>query len=143
MENQEGRFQLGANGIIGFVLAIAIVVLLFFFMKGVFTILAWAAPFLLLATVLINYRTVTNFLKWLYELFFRNPIMGIVALVLIFFGFPVVAGFLFGKSIFDRKVRLLVEANERENAFIEYEEVDDEMELKQIEYSERSERNSE
>lgn len=143
MENEESRFQLGTKGIVGFIMAIAMVVLLFFFMKGVFSILAWAAPFLLLASLIINYRTVVNFLKWIYELLFRNPIMGIVTLVLMFFGFPVVAGFLFGKSIFDRKVKLLVEANNRENEFIEYEEVDDQMELKQIEYSERSERDSE
>ena len=141
-ENQESRFQVGSRTIMGFVMAVAFFIFLFFMMKGIFTVLAWAAPFLLVGAILINYRTIINFGKWLYHLIVGNPIMGIVAVVLCVFGFPVVAGFLFGKSLFDRKVRLLIEAQNPQEEFTEYEELSNErLELKELERHEPEERN--
>jgi hypothetical protein len=134
MENQENRFQPGSGSIMGFIVAVAFFILLFFMMKGIFNILAWAAPFLIIAAVLINYRTVVNFGKWIYRLIIGNPVMGIVAVILSVFGFPVVAGFLFGKSLLDRKVKLMLEEQNPQDEFIDYEEIsNDPLKLKQLE----------
>jgi len=141
MENQESRFQPGFNSVIGFFVAVGFFILLYFMMRGIFTILAWAAPFLLIAAVLINYKTIINFGKWLYRLIRGNPIVGIVAVVLCVFGFPVVSGFLFGKSLLDRKMRLLLEEQEPRDEFIDYEEIsNDPLKLKQLERREDQER---
>jgi len=141
MENQENRFRPGFNSVIGFIVAVGFFILLYFMMRGIFTILAWAAPFLLVAAVLINYKTIINFGKWLYRLIRGNPIVGIVAVVLCVFGFPVVAGFLFGKSLLDRKIRLLLEEQEPRDEFIDYEEIsNDPLKLKQLERREDQER---
>lgn len=141
MENQESRFQPGFRSIVGFLVAVGFFILLFFMMRGIFTILAWAAPFLLLAAVLINYQTIINFGKWLYRLIRGNPIVGIVAVVLCVFGFPVVSGFLFGKSLLDRKMRLLLEEQNPQDEFTDYEEISNEsLELKQLERRENQER---
>jgi len=142
MENQENRFQPGFRSIVGFLVAVGFFILLFFMMRGIFTILAWAAPFLLIAALLINYRTIINFGKWLYRLITRNPIVGIVAVILCVFGFPVVAGFLFGKSLLDRKVRSLLDERNPQDEFVDYEEISNEsLELKQLERREARERN--
>ena len=126
---------------IGFFVAVGFFILLYFMMRGIFTILAWAAPFLLIAAVLINYKTIINFGKWLYRLIRGNPIVGIVAVVLCVFGFPVVSGFLFGKSLLDRKMRLLLEEQEPRDEFIDYEEIsNDPLKLKQLERREDQER---
>lgn len=126
----------------GFLVAVGFFILLFFMMRGIFTILAWAAPFLLIAALLINYRTIINFGKWLYRLITRNPIVGIVAVILCVFGFPVVAGFLFGKSLLDRKVRSLLDERNPQDEFVDYEEISNEsLELKQLERREARERN--
>jgi len=141
MKNQESRFQPGFKSIMGFLIAVGFFILLFFMMRGIFTVLAWAAPFLLIAAVLINYRTIVNFGKWLYRLITGNPIVGIVAVVLCVFGFPVVAGFLFGKSLLDRKVRLLLEERSQQDEFTDYEEISNEpLELKQLERHEPHDR---
>jgi len=127
---------------VGFLVAVGFFILLFFMMRGIFTILAWAAPFLLIAALLINYRTIINFGKWLYRLITRNPIVGIVAVILCVFGFPVVAGFLFGKSLLDRKVRSLLDERNPQDEFVDYEEISNEsLELKQLERREARERN--
>jgi len=118
-------FNIRFNGIIGFAFMVLIFVGLFFIAKGVFTILAWIAPVLIILALLINYRTVLNYLKFMLSLLQRNPVGGIIGILLSFFGFPVLAGVLFGKSILDRKVKKLKQAYqaEKEGEFVEFEEV--------------------
>jgi hypothetical protein len=113
------------NGIIGFLVMIAVIVGIFFIAKGIFKLLYFAAPVLLLLALIINYRTVLGYLRWLFGLFKRNILTGIIAVLLTIIGYPVVCGLLFGKSILDRKVRKLQQAHraQREGEFVEFEEV--------------------
>ena len=101
-------------------------VLLYFVAKGIFTILAWIAPVLLILTAIFDYRTIIDYGKWIVNLLGRNPLMGIGAIIMTVIGFPVIAGFLFVKALFRKKVNEL-EKNiqmEREGQFVDYEEVD-------------------
>jgi hypothetical protein len=118
-------FSIKLNGIIGFIFMVMIFVGLFFVAKGIFTVLAWIAPVLIGLALLINYRTILNYLKFMLSLLQRNPLGGIIGILLSVFGFPILAGVLFGKSIFDRKVRKLNAAYQarEEGEFVEYEEV--------------------
>jgi energy-coupling factor transporter transmembrane protein EcfT len=118
-------FSIRLNGIIGFVFMVLVFVALFFVAKGIFTVLAWIAPVLIGLALLINYRTILNYLKFMLSLLQRNPLGGIIGILLSFFGFPILAGVLFGKSILDRKVRKLNEAYQarQEAEYVEYEEV--------------------
>ena len=118
-------FNIRFNGIIGFAFMVLLFVGLFFIAKGVFTVLAWIAPVLIILALLINYRTVLNYLKFMLGLLQRNPVGGIIGILLSFFGFPILAGVLFGKSILDRKVKKLNEAYqaEKDGEFVEFEEI--------------------
>ena len=118
-------FNIRFNGIIGFAFMVLLFVGLFFIAKGVFTVLAWVAPVLIILALLINYRTVLNYLKFMLGLLQRNPVGGIIGILLSFFGFPILAGVLFGKSILDRKVKKLNEAYqaEKDGEFVEFEEI--------------------
>ena len=122
MQNQR-NFKLSLNGIVGLVTIIAIFVLLFFVARGIFQLLSLLAPVLLIGALIIHYRTVVNFGKFLVNLFKRNILGGIAAVVLIVLGFPVVAGFLFGKSLLDRKILKLTQAHHQQDEFVEYEDV--------------------
>ena len=108
-QQQQGGFQIGFNYIVSIVIAIGVLVALFFLARAVFTVLAWIAPVLLVLSLIINYRTVLNFGKWLWQLIRRSPLMGILAVILVVVGFPVVAAFLFGKSFIDRRMRQYME----------------------------------
>ena len=118
-------FNIRFNGIIGFAFMVLLFVGLFFIARGVFTVLAWIAPVLIILALLINYRTVLNYLKFMLGLLQRNPVGGIIGILLSFFGFPILAGVLFGKSILDRKVKKLNEAYqaEKDGEFVEFEEI--------------------
>ena len=123
-------FNIKLNGIIGFAFMVIVFVALFFVAKGVLTVLSWIAPVLILLALIINYRTILNYLKFMLSLLQRNPLGGIIGILLSFFGFPILAGVLFGKSILDRKVRKLNEAYraQKEGEYVEYEEVKPEKE---------------
>ncbi|MDZ4746920.1 MAG: hypothetical protein SH808_00415 [Saprospiraceae bacterium] len=118
-------FNIRFTGIIGFAFMVLLFLGLFFIAKGVFTVLAWIAPVLIILALLINYRTVLNYLKFMLALLQRNPVGGIIGILLSFFGFPILAGVLFGKSILDRKVKKLNDAYraEKEGEFVEFEEI--------------------
>ena len=83
--------------------------------------------FLLIGALVIDYKVVLNYGKWLVNLFKSNWPLGIGAGLLTFFGFPVIAGFLFVKALLSRKVNNLRQEAERrhQGEFIEYEELDD------------------
>ena len=125
MTRQTQGFSLRMNGIIGFLFMIGVIVLIFFIAKGIFKLLYFAAPVLFLLALIINYRTVVNFFRWLFGLFRKSILTGIIAVVLAIVGYPVVSGILFGKAILDRKLRKLQQAHQaqRQGEFVEYEEV--------------------
>lgn len=118
-------FNLKFNGIIGFVFLMMLFVALFFLAKGLFTILTWISPVLIIGALIINYRTIINYFRFMLSLLQRNILTGIVAIILSVIGFPILSGVLFGKAILDRKVKKFVQAHKaREQAeFVGYEEV--------------------
>ncbi len=102
---------------------------LFFLAKGVFWLLSWVAPILLIITLILDYTVVTDFFKFVGKLLRENTIMGILAVLLVIFGYPIVSGFLFFKAIGKRSIKKVVDQVEREkNTYTEYEEVVEEEE---------------
>lgn len=118
-------FSLRTNGIFGFVFMVLILVALFFIAKGIFKLLALAAPVLIVGALIINYRTVINYFKFILALLQRSPLVGIIAILLSIIGFPILSGVLFAKAIFDRKIRRLRKAHQirQEGEYVDYEEV--------------------
>lgn len=120
---QDARISL--NGIFTILVGIAFLVALFFIARGVFLILEFLAPVLLIGALIINYKTVINFGRFLFRLLAERTLLGILAIILAIIGFPIVAGFLFGKSLLDRKVNSMLREADEENAYVEYEDITD------------------
>ncbi|MEO6131522.1 MAG: hypothetical protein ABIQ02_06715 [Saprospiraceae bacterium] len=118
-------FSVKGNGIFGIIFMVLFFVALFFIAKGIFTILLWLSPVLFIGALIINHKTVWNYLKFLLSLVQRHVLAGIIAIILSVIGFPVLSGVLFGKAFFDRKMRRLHQAHtSRESSeFVDYEEV--------------------
>lgn len=113
------------GAIIGMVL---VLLLLFFIAKGIFTILSWAAPVLLILAAVFDYTVITDYLKFIGKLFKDNVLFAIIATVLSIVGFPVVAGFLFFRAFARKSLKSAMKKAEEENRpkYAAYEEVDDE-----------------
>jgi uncharacterized membrane protein YbaN (DUF454 family) len=109
---------------------------LFWVARSIFTIMAWLAPVFLIITLIINYRIVLNYGKWLWGLLNNNPLMGVLGILLTVVGFPVVSFLLFGKALLYRKSKQLEKAYEEQKygTYTEYEIIDEEpLELRELE----------
>ena len=112
-------------GILGLILA-------FFLLKGLFTLLMWTAPVLFIMALAINWRAVADTGKEFVSLLRRNPLGGLLAGFLGVVGFPVLALFLFLRALGYNK---LIEFRQqfggtadasapKEEEYVEYEELE-------------------
>lgn len=113
---------------VGIIMMVVILVGLFFVLRGIFNLLYFIAPVLLIATLIIDYKVVLNYIKQLGGLFTRNPLYGIGASALTFFFYPIVFVILLFRAFTGKqKQRFFGNAEgQREDEFVDYEEIDDE-----------------
>ena len=120
------------GGIITLLLFILIFAGLFYVAKGVFYILTAVAPILFIITLFLDYKVILNYGKYLIDTLKQKPLTGLVMMVFTFFGFPLVAAYLFLKALLNRKINSMAQQygdNATQGGYIEYEEVKNENEL--------------
>ena len=137
-------------GSIGSIIMLALVfILLYYLVSGIFWILSWVAPVLLLITLVIDHKVVTDFGKWTINLFSKNWLyalgtIGVLA-ALSFIGgpnlitgviFPTIASFLFGKAIFKRKFKQLADRVQNQTSGpvqdVEYEDLTEDADFEDV-----------
>lgn len=113
----------------------AFMVLAYFVFKGIFTILSFVAPVLLIATAFIDFSVITDYIKFMLKLLKENPIMGVVGIVLTVMAFPFVAGFLFFRAMMRRTIKRASEKQEQasEESYSDYEEIEDNLDIEDVE----------
>ena len=129
------------NPVIGALFMVLFLVALFMLARFIFRILYFLSPIALIATLIIDYRVVVNYLKWLVTLVRGNTLLGAGAILLSVIGFPVVTAYLLVRAIFSRRVRQMEKEMEtrRKGEYIEYEELDSEpLDLKELREEEPS-----
>jgi predicted membrane protein len=108
--NYQGSFRVGGNpnnpfgSIINLLIFVAILAGMYFFIGGLFKLLYLAAPVLLIATLIINYRIVAEYAIDVFESFRTDILWGIVKVAFTVLCYPFVIGWLFAKSLIYRKV---------------------------------------
>lgn len=111
------------------VLAILFVVMfsLVWIVKGLYSLLALAFPFLMIATAIINYRVILGFGKWMLNLFKSNPLMGVLAVLFTLIAHPLVAGFLLLRALGTRGQKGAEDYYDlKKGQYVSYEEVEEE-----------------
>ncbi len=106
----------------------------FFIMKWMFKLLMYAAPILFVLALIINWRVVANTGKNFLKTLETNPIKGILLAVLGFFGFPLLALYLFLAALGARKIESIQQQFQqnspfgagpvKEDTYAEYEEIE-------------------
>ncbi len=126
------NFSTSTTGSIGAVLLTVLFLIgMFFLAWGIFQILAWLAPFFLIAAFILNYRIPINYGKWLIDSIKESPAYGILMLLLTIVGFPIVCGWLFLKSLLYYRVKVLhsndeEQEREKHGEYIDFEELEEE-----------------
>ena len=125
------------NAIIGLLSSVFFIVLAFYALKGLFWVLAYLSPVLLIATLIMDSSVVTDYLKTLWNLLKTTPFFGILCCGLSVFALPVIVFYLFGKMMLKRQTKKFQERfearynntsnfqNTDNQGFTTYEEVND------------------
>jgi hypothetical protein len=124
------------NTIIGIVAMVLGLLFLLFLARFIFRILWYISPLILIGALIVDYKGVINFGKWIIALYKRDTILGVVSTILTIFGFPLVAGFLLGKGLFKKRAREIrqEQTRRREGEFVDFEELDSKpLELPELE----------
>jgi hypothetical protein len=117
------------NSLLSLVVLIGVMVLLFFVVKGFFSLLYLIAPILLVITLVINYKVVADYMIGLFETFKTDVLMGMVKVAFTFLCYPLVIGWLFAKALLYRKVAKLQQHMQsqmgklEQEQFIDFEEI--------------------
>ena len=111
-----------------FLLLLALLGVLFFafwFLKNiVFRILYAAAPVLLILALVMNYRVVLGYGKWLIDTLRSNLVVGLIATALTIVGYPFVSAFLAYRA-YQLRGETFKRKKKGEGEYIKYTEVED------------------
>lgn len=127
----------GPFGMIGSIIMLILGLLLtYMVIKGVFTLLFWLSPILLIAGIAIDPKGALNIGKSFFNLAKKNPLIPFGIIILSALWFPVVpgvigalaGGFLLGKYFVKKKIKNVFDQHapqeaEETEVFVEYEEV--------------------
>ncbi len=97
---------------------------MYFLITGLFSVLAWASPVLLIGAAIFDHTVITDYGKFIFRLLKENPLLGLIAVLFTVVGYPAVFGYLFFKALARRKIKQVVNKVEKErNTYSDYEEV--------------------
>ena len=130
-----------ANPIIGVIGLVVFLIVAYLLIKSIAWVLGLIAPVLLILTLIMDHSVVTDYVKWILNLFKSKWYYGLGAGAMTFFGFPFVSAFLFGKAMFKKKIigsgfGDAMKGENREEEYTNYEEVDSEIVLEDVDLGE-------
>ena len=97
---------------------------LYFIARGIFTLLYWVGPVLLIIALILDYKVVVEFLQFVWSLLLKKPLLGLLVVGLGIIGWPIITGYLFFKALGRRNMKKLYDTVEKEqNTYTEFEEV--------------------
>lgn len=138
------------DSVASLLLFIVFIVGMFFILRGIFIVLTWIAPILLIAAFVIDRSVVINYVKWLGSLVKSNPVMGVVAILLSLVGYMGVFPYLFFKALFKKKIKDVQRKYEQEQQgeLIDFEEIEskknsDMLDLPPMQRQEKSQKHGE
>jgi hypothetical protein len=114
------------NAIIGVAVIVIFLAGLFMLARFVFRLLAFLSPIMLIAALVINYRVVTDYLKWIGNVFRRDKIAGVLISVFSVLGFPVLSAYFLARALLSKQVKKAQAEYERrrDGDLVEYEELE-------------------
>lgn len=152
MKSREYRFdnnQNPFNSLVSIIVMVVVLIGLFFVARFILRILYFLAPIFFIIALIVDYKAVLGYGKWLVSTVKQNTLMGVGAIALSLIFYPFVGLFLMGKALFKRKVKQMQQEQQRieKGEFVDYEEVEEKkLELPRMEEreskTERQEKNN-
>lgn len=124
--SQRSRSDNPWKAIIGVAVIVVFLVGLFMLARFVFRLLAFLSPLMLIAALIIDYKVVIDYFKWIRNTFRRDAIAGVIIAILSVFGFPVLSAYFLGRALLKKQIKKAKTEYERrrDGDLVEYEELD-------------------
>lgn len=117
------------NSVFSILVFVGVLLLLYFAITGFVKLLYFVAPFLLVATLMINHRVVMDYVVDIADTFRSDILWGVLKVFFTILGYPFVIGWLFAKAMLFRRVQRIHKEMEQQMRqggsaqFADYEEV--------------------
>ncbi|WP_353481079.1 hypothetical protein [Haliscomenobacter sp.] len=114
------------KAIIGVAVIVTFLVGLFMLARFVFTLMYYLSPIMLIAALIIDYRVVLDYLKWVRNTFRRDNISGVLIGIVSIIGFPILSAYFLANALLKKQVKKVKTAYERQRDgdLVEYEELE-------------------
>lgn len=128
-QNEFKIFGRSINLVIGIAFTIIFLMGLFWITNAIFRLLYWNwfVLFLLIATLIVDYKGVVKFLKRIVNLTQRNLPVGLAAILGTAIGYPFVLIYLLGKGLLKKQINQ-IRKTKKEDDYIDFEEIKDDQE---------------
>ncbi|RMF74755.1 MAG: hypothetical protein D6740_01915 [Alphaproteobacteria bacterium] len=119
-------FSFRSNGIWSLLVMVLVLVGLFYLARGVYIVLSWATPVLLIAAAVLDYKVFVRFARYVIRLLQESPLLGVLVVVLSVVALPLLAAMLFFQALASyQSDRIRKELERRtQGEWAEYEEVE-------------------
>lgn len=139
-QNNFSRFNIpgrnNRNPLWSILIGVFFLVSLFFVARFIFRILYFLSPLFIIAAAIIDHKVIVNYAKWLVNLVKQNAVLGIGAILMSIFGFPLVSVYLLGRALFNKRIKEAEQAFETQTKgeIVDFEELDSEpLKLRELE----------
>ena len=109
------------NPLLLLLMVVVVIMALYWIAKGLFKIFALLTPVFFIGAILLNYKVVLGYGKWLIASVKRNPAFGIAAIILSVLGSSFVAAFLFFRALSTRNIS----SGKKIGEYVNYETVEE------------------
>jgi len=119
------RKSYSVNPLMAILLTVGFFIAMYYIIRGFFFVIYWAAPLLVLAVLIIDYRLLLNHFKKLFVRIRREPASGVLWLIVNILALPLVALWLLIVGLFNRKVKKAENEirRQREGEYVDYVEI--------------------
>ena len=131
-------YTLGRTSPLTVLLIFTLLIISFYWLtRGLFALLAWAFPVIMIATAVINYRVILGYGQWIWDTFKRNPLFGIGISFITVIAHPFVGLYLLFRAI-NSKSGGQTSSPRLKGDYIQYEELDEDfLDLSEIKQSKK------
>lgn len=122
------------NPLTGLLVAVLFMAMIWFLISGLWKLLSIFAPFMFIASFLLDKKVPLNYFKWLGKQYQVNLMGGLALTALSAIGFPFLIAFLFARSLMNYRMgrRMKQQEEELEGDYIEFEELEDPLDLPKL-----------
>ncbi len=105
---------------------VLVLVVLFYIARGIYIVLSWATPVMLVAAAILDYKVFVRYGKYVLRLLQERPLWGVLVVLLSVVALPLLSAWLFFRALASYQAARIEKALERrrQGEWAEYEEVE-------------------